>query len=285
MALNYIKELLTTGLATEGQLLTVRKIHDVLISETEKALIPRSEAAFVVGPSGCPGQSYDVDLETPNTLKVRTLGEGADIDIDNNDYTTTNIKPLKYGVGIRITREMLEDAKWNLLERNIRLAGKRLAENENNLVILQLDSAGNTVSGGASLTIANITEGMMNLENSDYSPTTLFVGIECLNDLRNIDTFVEADKKGDTEMLDTGFVGRIYGMNVIKFSTKAAPSTTYAKYAYVTDKTEAYCIVEKRPVTVERFELPSNDMSAAVVTQRIAVKILRTSAVSNITTS
>ena len=47
----------------------------------------------------------------------------------------------------------------------------------------------------------------------------MFVGMEVLNDLRNIDTFVEANKIGNTEMLKRGFLGTIYGLNVIKFST------------------------------------------------------------------
>jgi N4-gp56 family major capsid protein len=283
--MNYIKELLSTNIATEGSLLIVKKIHDTLIAETEKALIPRSEAAFVVGPSQVPGSSYDIDLETANTLKIRETAEGADIVLDNQAYTTLNVKPVKYGVSIRITREMLEDAKWNLLERNIMIAGKRFAENETKLIIQQLDTAGNTVSGGAAITIANITRAMQYLEDSDFTPTTMLIGNEVLNDLRNIDTFVEADKLGSTEMLSTGFVGRLYGLNVMRFSTNAAPSTTYSKYAYIFDKNEAYCIVEKRPVMVEKFDIQSNDMSAACATQRIACKALRTSAIAKITTS
>lgn len=283
--LKYVKELLSTATGVEGSLLIVRKIYDTLIEEVKKNLIPRSEASFVVGPSNIPGSSFDIDLQTPDTLKIKTVAEGASIDIDQESYTNINVKPVKYGIGVRITNEMLEDAKWNLLQHNIMTAGKRFAENETNLVLLQLDTGANVVSGGAAITIANITTAMLNVENSDFTPTTLLVGNEVLQDLRNIDTFVEADKLGSTEMINNGFVGRLYGMNVIRFSTNAAPSTTYAKYAYVYDNREAYCIVEKRPITIEKFSLPNNDMSAAVVTQRLAVKTLRTSAISPITTS
>jgi hypothetical protein len=126
---------------------------------------------------------------------------------------------------------------------------------------------------------------MQYLEDNDYLPSTFAVGNEVLNDLRNIDTFVEYCKSGNTSMLSTGFLGTIYGMNVIRFSTNAAPSTTYAKYGYVFDNRFGYVIVEKRPLSVEKFELPAADMSAASVTQRIAVKVLRTSAICNITTA
>lgn len=281
----YVKELLSTDTGIQGQLLIVRKIHDTLIAEVMKRLIPRTEAAFVVGPSGIPGSSYDIDLQTPDTLKIHPVAEGASIDIDQTAYTTINVRPVKYGIGVRITNEMLEDAKWNLLEQNLEIAGRRFAENENSLVLQQLDRAANTVSGGAAITIANITRAMQYLEDNDYEATTLAVGPEVLNDLRNIDTFVEADKLGSTQMLNSGFVGRLYGMNVIRFSANAAPSTTYSKYAYVFDRSQAYCIVEKRPLSVEKFNLANNDMSAAVVTHRIAVSALRTPAIANITTS
>ncbi|KKK52219.1 hypothetical protein LCGC14_3107120, partial [marine sediment metagenome] len=187
--LKYIKELLQTDLGTEGQLLIPRKIHDTLIEEVDKNLIPRSEAAIFFGTGDIPGSSIDVDKVTPNTMDVRVVGEGAQIPIDKVLYTSQNLKPLKYGVSIRITKEMMEDAKWNLLAHNVKYAGKRMAENETNLIITHgLDAATNTVTGGAAITIANIARAMQYLDDEDYTPTTLFVGMEVLNDLRNIDT-------------------------------------------------------------------------------------------------
>ena len=281
----HIQELLNTGIATQGQLLIVRKIYDTLVDTATKNLIPRTEAALVIGPSGIPGASIDIDLITADSIAVRQIAEGADITLDNEEYTTTNIRPVKYGCGVRITREMMEDAKWNLLEKNIADIGQKFAENETNLIITQLDSATGSNTGGAAYTISDLTTQIYDVESKDYKPTTLLVGTEVMRDLRNIDTFVEADKLGSREMIETGYVGRIYGLNVINFSTNAAPSTTYAKYAYVYDKAQCYYIVEKRPITVERFELPSCDMSGAVVTQRIAVKIIRADAASKTTTT
>jgi len=126
---------------------------------------------------------------------------------------------------------------------------------------------------------------MQYLDDNDYDSTTLLIGNEVLNDLRNIDTFVEADKSGSTEMLNTGHKGTILGMNVQKFSTNAAPSTTYSKYAYVYDRDNTYVIVEKRPVTVENFVLPTFDMSGAAITQRIKVAQLRDNACARVSTS
>ena len=284
--MKYVKELLQTDIGTEGQLLIPRKIHDTLIEAVDKNLIPRSEAALYFGPGDIPGSSIDVDLVTPNTMDVRVVGEGAESIIDQPGYTSFNMKPVKYGVAIRITSEMMEDSKWNLLQHSVMTAGKRFAENETSLILSDgLGNYGNSVTGGAAITIANITRAMQYLDDNDYTPTTLFVGMEVLNDLRNIDTFVEANKVGNTDMLQRGFLGTIYGLNVLKFSTNAAPSTAYSAYAYVTDKMHAYAIAEKRTVTIRNFDLPVNDMSAANITQRIVVKELRANAICKIITS
>jgi len=280
-----INELLQTGLGTEGQLLIPRQIYNTLIDEVDKTLIPRTEAAMYFGPGDIPGSSIDVDLVTENKAIVRIVAEGAEIPIDQSEYTSFNLKPVKWGVSVRITREMIEDAKWNMLQHNLKIFGKRFAENEQKLILQDaLDNATNTVAGGAAITIANITRAIQYLDDADYTATTLFVGMEVLNDLRNIDTFVEANKVGNTDMIRRGFLGTIYGLSVIKFSTNACPSTTYSKYAYVTDRMHAYVIAEKRPVTIENFEMPAFDMSAATVTQRIKVRHLRASAITKITT-
>jgi len=280
--LKYIREYIGTGIGTEGSLLIPRKIYDVLIPEVEKALIPRSEAAFYVGPDGVPGSSLDINRVIADKMDVRTVAEGAEIPIDQTEYNNINVKPLKYGVSIRITREMMEDSKFDLMRHNIMIAGRRFAENENSLVITELDKADNTVSGGAAITIANITRAMQYLEDSDYSPSTFVVGNEVLNDLRNIDTFVEANKAGNTQMLSTGFIGTVYGLNVIRVSTNAGMTTTSS---YVFDRNQAYCLVEKRPISIESFDIPQNDMSASAITQRIAAQAIRTAAIAKITTS
>jgi HK97 family phage major capsid protein len=283
--MKYVKELLSTATGTEGSLLIPKKIYDTLIEEVEKILIPRSEAALYFGPADIPGSSIDVDLVTPNKMKVRVVSEGAEIPLDQTEYSSTNIKPVKYGVAIRITRELLEDAKWNLLQHNIKIAGRRFAENETSLILTAMQACTNNVSGGAAITIANITRALQYLDDNDYSGTSLLIGMEVLNDLRNIDTFVEYQKVGNTEMIQRGFQGTLYGLQVMKFSTNAAPSTTYSKYAYVYDKMWAFAIAEKRPISIENFELPTFDMSAAAITQRIAVKAIRDEAIARISTS
>ena len=286
MAFTKIQEYINTDDGTAGTLLIPKLIMPTLIEEVQKALLPREIAAVVL--SGFPGSSTDFNLETPNTLLVRQVGEGAEVPLDAEEFTNITFTPIKYGVAIRITREMMEDSQFELLQRNIRTAGRRFAENETKLILTQLDLANATTVGGAAITIANITESMQDVEDNDFTCTDFIVGNEVVADLRNIDTFVEANKVGNTEMLQRGFLGTIYGMSVSRFSsasTVVPDSTNSKKRAYVLDRSQAYGIAIKRDITVENFDLPTFDMQGAAVTQRIDVKLLRSSAVSRITTT
>lgn len=286
MKFKNIQEYISTDDGTEGTLLIPKLILSTVVDEAEKALIPRELAALVLGPAQIAGSSVSVDLETPNTLKVKKVGEGAEVPLDNLGFSSVTFTPVKYGVAIRITREMMEDAQFPLLERNIRAAGRRFAEKENELILSALDGSGNDVSGGAAITIANIAEAIFNVEDNDFNPSDIIVGNEVAQDLRNIDTFVEADKAGNTQMLQTGFIGTIYGLNVVRFSSNAVPDATNSKkYAYVIDRNEAYGLAIKRDLSIENFMLPTYDMQGAVLTWRFDVKLLRSGAVSRITTS
>jgi len=279
-----LNEYISTADGVDGTLLIPKLIMPTLIEAVDKALIPREMSAMVFGPSSIKGSTFTVNLETPNTMNVRLVGEGAEVPLDNMDFSTVTFTPQKYGVAVRITREMVEDAQFELFQRNIRTAGKRFAENEGNLVLGQLDLAANTVAGGAAITISNIAEAMFNVEDQDFKPTDFLVGNEVAQDLRNIDTFAEADKSGSTEMLKTGFIGNIFGLNVARFSTNIGANAV-ATSSYVFDRSEAYGIAISRDLTVENFALPTFDMDGAVITQRIDVKVFRTNAISKITTA
>lgn len=284
MAFKKLNQYIDREDGTAGTLLIPKLIMPTLIAEAEKALLPREMASVVYSPNQIQGSSFTVNLDTPNTLDVREVGEGAEVPLDNIGFETVTFTPVKYGVAVRITREMMEDSQFELLQRNIATAGRRFAENETNLVLGALDNANATTAGGAAITISNITESMFDVEDNDYNPTDFVVGNEVAQDLRNIDTFVEANKAGNTEMLSRGFIGTIYGLNVARFSTNAGANAV-ATSAYIFDRSQAYGIAIARELTVENTTLPTFDMEGAVITQRIDVQALRTTAISKITTT
>jgi len=284
MAMTKLNEYISRADGTAGQELIPQLILPQVIEEVEKNLIPREMAAFVIGPNEFKGSTMYINLETPNTMDVRQVGEGAEVPLDNIEFDNVSFTPVKYGVAIRITREMMEDSQVELFNRNIRVAGRRFAENETNLILAQLDNANATTAGGAAVTIANIAESIYDVRSNDYRPSDYLLGEEQYSDLMNIDTFVEADKAGNTTMMSTGRVGTIFGLNVTTFSANAGASAV-ATSGYIFDRTQAYAIAIARDITMENLTLPTYDMEGAVLTQRIDVSYLRTKAISKITTS
>ncbi len=278
-----LQELMTTAAGTQGSLLIEKKIYNTLIKAVDKHLIPRDLAAYVIGPAEIPGSSVDVDLETADSFITTRVAEGAAIPTLEDAFTSINFRPIKYGVRPTISREMLEDSKFNMIDVHLYRAGKEIAENETSLVVTALDGAANTVTGGATVTLANIASAITNLENNDFTATDIVVGTEVLADLRNIDVFTEAQKYGTSEVRETGKIGQIWGMNVWPVSQATGLVTKTS--AYVLDRGQAYAIAEKRPLTIERYEDVPFDVTGITVTQRIDVQLLRSSAVSKITST
>jgi len=284
MAMTKINEYISRADGIAGQLLIPQLILPTIIEEVEKNLIPREMAAFVISPSEFQGSTMYKNLETPDTMDVRVVSEGAEVPLDNIDYESVSFTPIKYGVAIRITREMIEDSQFDLKSPNIRTAGRRFAENETNLILAQLDTANATTAGGDAVTIANIAESIYDVRSHDFRATDYLAGEEQYHDLMNIDTFVEADKAGNSTMLRTGIVGSIFGLTVSTFSANAGGNAV-ATSGYVFDRTQAYAIAIARDITMESLTIPTFDMEGAVLTQRIDVKALRVKAISKITTS
>uniref|UniRef100_A0A6H1ZNQ2 Putative capsid protein n=1 Tax=viral metagenome TaxID=1070528 RepID=A0A6H1ZNQ2_9ZZZZ len=284
----YIKELLTRDAGTEGSLLIQKKIYDTLIAPPLRARIGRNRAAFVLGPSSIPGSSVDVNLTTSLTMKVNKIAEGGAVPIKVVDHTNINIKPAKYGCRPLVTKEMQEDGKWDLIMVNIGQAGLEMGYNEDKVIIADsLDSAAsaNAISTGGAMGYQDLGTAKKKLRENDFEPDTLFVGPKVLNDLENIDSFMEANKIGDSSNIRNGLTGKIRGMDVVLYSPNIAPSTTYTNIAYAIDSRNAFFVAEKRPLTIEKYDDVTHDLSGVVVTQRFAASYLRTLAMSKITTT
>lgn len=279
----FVQEDLRSTVGSQGTLLIPRKIFATLVPEVTKTLLPRELAALYFGPADIPGSSIDVNTETPRVMTVRRTAEGAELPLEQPEYATTNMLPLKYSLRINITKEMEEDSQFPLLQRAAAMAGRRFAENETRLILTALDGATNVVSGGSAITLANIARAMQYLEDNDFAASDLIVGPEVVNDLRLIDTLFEANKSGGNAVTNSAWVGSIYGMQVWRFPSTASIGTTTR--AYVIDRRFSYMIAEKRAVSMEEYNLPTHDTRGVALTQRIVVSTLRDTASCRITTT
>ena len=273
----------TAGSST-GSYTIPRTLYSTLIKAVRKKLVLRPLAAMVIGPGSIPGSSIDIPLQTKDSMEVHRITEGAVIPLDAESYSGFNMKPIKYGVRIMITKEMQEDSLFDVMGLNVATAGYELADNEEALIIATFDTgtaetdSTRVANSNATLPISDIAAAMLGLEEENYAATHMVIGAEVASDLRQIDTFVEADKVGISDPSQK-LIGKIFGMKVIMSNNVSA------KYAYIIDREHAFLIAEKRPVTIEKYFDAARDTSFAVATQRCTTRYLRSGAIARIITT
>lgn len=274
----------TAGSST-GSYLIPRQLLGEVMNAVRKKLVLRSLAARVFGPGSIPGSTLVLPLQddASNLMLVDQVGQGAEFPLTQTTFTSVTLTPVKYGARIGITKEMMEDGIVDLASYHAELAGYEFADNEESLIVSQLDAASTAASHdvantNATLPISDVTAAMQNLEADNYTATDIIVGVEVANDLRNIDTFVEADKAGVSDPTRR-LIGRIFDMTVY------VSNNVGAKLAYVIDRSHAFVIAEKRPLSIERYDDFARDTHFVVASHRVAVSYLRAKAVSEITTT
>ena len=264
-----------------------RTLFPSVMNAVRKNLILRGLAARIFGPSAIPGRTLVIpmqsEIDTNTAMAVDQTGEGAEIALTQTQFENLTLTPVKYGARVGVTKEMMEDGITDLISYHAELAGYEFADNEEALIVAQLDAAAtassNTVANSNStLPISDITASMQQLEEKNYKPSHMIIGVEVANDLRNIDTFVEADKSGVNNPTKS-LIGTIFGMKVL------VSNNVGAKLAYIIDANHAFVIAEKRPLTIEKYADYARDSSFVVITQRVAVNYLRAEATSEITTT
>lgn len=258
------------------------QIYANVIEAVKDRLIATNLLALRIGPEGIPGGSIDIVYQDANSMTVYTLGEGQEVPISVETVSKFTLTPKKYGLRPLITKEMIEDNKWDVVQRNLKEAGYAMARKLDSLLIAQIEAgnsaASHTVSGGTAITVANINTAIYNLEYDGYTATDFVVSSAIAQDIRNIDTFVEADKAGITNP-SKGLIGTIFGMKV--WQTNMAT----ANYSYVIDSDHALVMAEKRPITVEKYNDATRDLSGVVLTARWDMRYLMANACCTITTS
>ena len=273
----------TAGSST-GSYLIPKQLYGQLLMAVRKKLIFRALAAKVIGPKSIPGSSLDFTEQEPDSMGVYRVGAGAEVGLDAEKYSGFNMKPIKYGVRIKIPKEFIEDSQWDVMSLNVETAGYELADNEEALIIATLNTgSGQTAStqianSNATLPPTDITAGMEGLWEENYDPTDMIVGTEVAKDILNTDTFTEADKSGVNDP-SKGLISTIFKMKVW------VSNNVSAKYAYILDRKFAFLGAEKRPVTVEKYFDAARDSSFAVATQRIVWRYWRPGAIARIVTT
>lgn len=272
-----------------GEALKNNRLHEILFSDasqaTAKVLDTIWEAAKprLIGRELAVVIAQDAPLIKVPRAKISQafeVAEGAEIPVGTEDYDSVTLTPKKYGVRPLISREMVEDSEWDVIEYQLAEAGRAMADLETEKIISQMISdAGNSVAAGTggTLSYGDVVNILKECLIDGYTPDALAIHPSELADLLKDTAIQKAMEWGGEAVAPSGQIARLLGMQVL-VSTKI-PSGT----ALVVDSKHAGVLFIRRDITAEDYKDPVKDLAGVAVTARWAYATLRADAIGKIT--
>jgi hypothetical protein len=171
---------------------------------------------------------------------ISEVSEGAELPMDFTPYTTLTITPYKKGLRERISRENIEDLYIPVIEDQLRRLARRMAYTIDKDCMTVIDSAAASSSAGTGTSLSatgtefTITGGLGTkdilkakacIEGYNFVPDTILLNPVNARDVYYLPQFTLYAYYGE-EVIQTGAIGKIYGMNVY-VSTVVSAGTAY----------------------------------------------------------
>jgi len=288
--LEHFDTLKSTGALTEAVEQTTDDTLAIQQPKFSKALITKAynemialelfETGTMTGPvEKTPVETYARD----GAVTTTEVKEGGQIGTAKTEYSSVLLEAVGYKLQSKLSAEAIEDAQnagnINLIARAIANMGRDIAEEiDGKLMNLMVTSAaaGNTDVAKADKTakevsaaiVEGIVDAMQNVKKKNYRPDFVVVDPNIFGYLAKNDEFVHADKYGDTKLQQTGFMGKIRGLEV--FESNNMPADTA-----VIGKRRTFGVYKVYIPTMLRGPVydPDTDKEVYVVRQRSAMKV------------
>lgn len=226
------------------------------------------------------------------TTAGEPIAEGTKIPEDTEDYTYQTFTVEKYGLRPTITAEMIEDGLFDVVARQIRMAGERVENSLNARAIGELlDGSGNEHDcEGSNLDAAALLSGRALVRADRYVPNVAVIDPE-FEALLLADTDVSHAMYygADTTARREGTVPRLYGMDIHTYDGGNSSGTYTWGFAangeiggLLMDTQRAGAIAMRRDITVKDYDDPIRDLRGMSVTARFDVEELQANALCRI---
>jgi len=253
------------------------KIHDVVVEAAKPNLIGR--------------QIIDTRTTTEaleRFVKAKTSAayvgaEGGNVRISGERYETVDIQTnIIIKDSVEWTREFAEDARWNVMNRQLEELGRSVAELETAKIIAlyegiaAADLAGNAeIAGGAAvLSWSKVVEMWDAVEGENFEADTMFMHPKQVSQLFTATEFINSQYIPSAgARLSRGEIGQALTMNVLK-SSKCTNGKVHAVSKY-----PAGVLLIRRDITTDPWEDPRAGKFGIVAHERIGYGILRSKAV------
>ena len=263
----YMKEAVLSDMAN-----ALGKMHDVVIEAAKPALIGR-ETIWVM-----PTTEALVRFPRAKLGKAKRTAELSQTWLYPEKKDVVDVTPnIEIRAGGEWSKKYIEDASWNVMERQAAEVGRAIGELETERILSLYDgiSAGNLAGGGVyngagALNWAGVVGFWNRIKKENFSAKVLVINPEQAADLWVEEKFIHSFYFGEQVDVARGVLGESYlGMKIV-VSTKVTDGTVYA-----IDTDVAAVLLLRRDILTEPFENPRDDRYGVVASERIGLGVLR----------
>lgn len=199
------------------------------------------------------------------------IPEGGKIEIDSDTLSSTNLDIKKIGTRPLITKELIEDGLWDVVEMQLQRAGARI-ENKFNIdgMTSMLSGKSEIDASSSTLNVKDIANAAKTVRTNGFVPTHLVMHPTAEAELMQSDYLLRSDYAGSNDLLRNGNIGKLFGLKSYLYSLETGDWDDAAGnvYAWVGDPTAYAGCAIRRPVAVEEYDDPIHDLMGISVTMR-----------------
>lgn len=260
----------------------IGRLHDVVVDAARPAIIGR-EIIWVL-----PTTEALVKFPRAKLGKAKRTAELSQTWIypEKKDFVTITAD-IEVRAGAEWSKRYVEDANWNVMERQVAELGRAVGQLETERIIalyngiaaadlaggaVQSPEAAGTFAWNDLVTLWNV------VKDEDFSASVVMLHPDQVADLWKDDKFIHSFYFGEQVDVARGVLGESYmGMTIVS-STLLTSGTVYA-----IDTSVATTMILRRDITTEPFENPREDRYGVVASERIGLGVLRSKGVAKMT--
>lgn len=219
------------------------------------------------------------------------VAEGAAIPVNEEAYSKIDVEVKKYATRPLITKEMIDDGLFNIVEHEIKKAGLRL-ENTLNRVVLEnllakLDGLEDIDPVGDHIAVTDIAVAIAEVKEANWMPDTLITHPIAEGHLLQDSNLVYVAYAGTETPLREGTIPRLLGLK--PYTLSVSPRSNIGVYwdgtgganhyyAIVLDSNNSAVIVMRDDITISQYEDPIKDLVGITAKMRFGVGVLHNNA-------
>lgn len=213
------------------------------------------------------------------------VAEAAQIPISTEDYTPVTLTAHKYGARPVITKEMIEDGLYPVIEMQVRKAGQKIENRINQLMLTEMiDSAGlEHDTAGANQGTKAVVAAMSAVGGAGFLADSLILSPDAQAVV--MAEFTPTAFTGSDQVM-RGQLPPLFGLKPFVCGVTDASATQTWEYdsdgdigMLVFDSSEGPVMGMRRDITVIDYDDPIRDLRGMSVTARVAVDTMQANAI------